>query len=245
MLGLACAVEPDDSGLSADWPHFGGDLGGLRYSPLAGIERDNVDELEIAWEHHSGDFSDGSDGGSYTSLSATPIVVDDTLYYCTGFHRVFALDPETGDLAPLSEALLFTAARAEMLRLEVAPAVGAGEVVMVERCYLSTLVYQGVARGLDLAMLRSVTEVAHAGLWPDRIFLLDVDAATRRSRASRRARADRIESRAENYHAKVAQGYLEVADERMEVIDARGSLETVQALLRERITTMLARDGVA
>ena len=98
-LVFGCAAEDHESRTraSVDWPHFGGDLGGLRYSPLDGIDRDNVDELEIAWEHHSGDFSDGTDGGSYTSLSATPIVVDDTLFYCTGFHRVFALDPETGE----------------------------------------------------------------------------------------------------------------------------------------------------
>jgi quinoprotein glucose dehydrogenase len=85
-----------DSGNVADWPHYGRDLGGAKYTPLDQIDRGNVDELEIAWEHRSGDFDTGEDG-TRTSLAATPIVVDDTLYYCTGYHRVFALDPETGE----------------------------------------------------------------------------------------------------------------------------------------------------
>jgi quinoprotein glucose dehydrogenase len=95
---LACgSPRPlDASGPVADWPAYGGDAGGLRYSPLTQITRENVGDLEIAWEHHSGDVSKGSATESRTSFNATPIVVGDTLYYCTGRNRVFALDAETG-----------------------------------------------------------------------------------------------------------------------------------------------------
>ena len=72
-------------------------LGGLRYSPLTQITAENVSDLELAWVHHNGDISDGSDGSSRTSFNATPIMVGDTLYFCTGFNRVFALDAETGE----------------------------------------------------------------------------------------------------------------------------------------------------
>ncbi len=96
-LALACGESPIDmTGAIAEWRHYGGDLGGLRYSPLTQVHRGNVNELEVAWVHRSGDFSDGSGDVTRTSFQATPIVVDDTLYYCTGFNRVFALDPETG-----------------------------------------------------------------------------------------------------------------------------------------------------
>jgi quinoprotein glucose dehydrogenase len=81
----------------AQWPAYGGDSGGLKYSPLTQITRDNVENLEVAWEHHSGDVSDGSGEVTKTSFQATPIVVGDSLYYCTGFNRVFALNPETGE----------------------------------------------------------------------------------------------------------------------------------------------------
>ncbi len=87
----------DYSGPTAEWPAFAGDKAGLHYSPLRQIRADNVQHLEVAWEHRSGDYSEGGDGEAATSFQAVPIVVDRTLYYCTPYQRVFALDPETGE----------------------------------------------------------------------------------------------------------------------------------------------------
>ena len=97
-LFLACGPPRpvDFSGPIADWPEYGGDKGGMRWSPLTQINRDNVDELKVAWVYNHGDISDGSDGTTRTSFNATPIVVDDRLYFCTGSNRVIALDPENG-----------------------------------------------------------------------------------------------------------------------------------------------------
>ena len=95
---LDCGPDPlDTEGPVAGWPEYGGDKGGLRYSPLTQITRENVNDLEVAWVHHSGDTSDGSDGTTRTSFNATPILADETLYFCTGFNRVFAVDAETGE----------------------------------------------------------------------------------------------------------------------------------------------------
>ena len=80
----------------ADWPVYGRDLGGSRYSPLEQINRDNVSHLEIAWEYHTGDFSDGSAGRQKTSFQATPIMVEGVLYFSTIYGKVIALHPETG-----------------------------------------------------------------------------------------------------------------------------------------------------
>ncbi len=98
LAALACGppASVDDSGPIAAWPAYGGDAGGQRYSPLTQITRENVGDLEIAWEHHSGDISDGTQGEARTSFNVTPIVVGDSLFYCTGMNRVFALDAETG-----------------------------------------------------------------------------------------------------------------------------------------------------
>ena len=104
-LGLPCASllagcrrsSPLDlSGPTSDWPEWGRDKGGLRFSPLTQITPANVAELRVAWVYHHGDISDGSDGTTRTSFNATPIVVDDALFFCTGLNRVIALDPETG-----------------------------------------------------------------------------------------------------------------------------------------------------
>jgi quinoprotein glucose dehydrogenase len=94
---LGCGPAPlDHSGPIAGWPEYGGTKGGLRYSPLTQITADNVGDLELAWTHRNGDFSDGSDGTTRTSFNATPILAGDALYFCTAFNRVFAVDAETG-----------------------------------------------------------------------------------------------------------------------------------------------------
>jgi quinoprotein glucose dehydrogenase len=79
-----------------DWPYYGHDAGGMRYSPLAQINRGNVATLKVAWTFHVGDISDGSGHKKRSGLETTPILVDGTLYLTTAFNRVFALDPETG-----------------------------------------------------------------------------------------------------------------------------------------------------
>jgi quinoprotein glucose dehydrogenase len=80
----------------ADWPQYGRDQQGTRYTSLSQIDAGNVAYLEKAWEYHTGDFSDGSDGRPETTFQATPILVDGVLYLATVYGRVIALDPETG-----------------------------------------------------------------------------------------------------------------------------------------------------
>lgn len=92
------AAEPpaQASGTSDDWPVYGHDPGGMRYSPLTEINRRNVSQLKVAWTFHTGDVSDGSGGRQRSGFETTPILVDRTLYLSTPFNRVIALDPETG-----------------------------------------------------------------------------------------------------------------------------------------------------
>jgi quinoprotein glucose dehydrogenase len=89
------ASDPADGPL-ADWPYYGGDPGGTRYSPLTQINRTNVAQLKIVWEYHTGDLSDGSGGRRVSAFETTPIVAYGTMYLSTPFNRVIALDPETG-----------------------------------------------------------------------------------------------------------------------------------------------------
>jgi quinoprotein glucose dehydrogenase len=98
LASLSCFTpEPVDfGGPVAGWPEYGGDKGGLRYSPLTQITPENVRHLEVAWTYRHGDFSDGRGEVARTSFQVTPIVVGEILYFCTGFMRVIALDAETG-----------------------------------------------------------------------------------------------------------------------------------------------------
>lgn len=157
--------------------------------------------------------------------------------------RSLLLDRSTGNLRPLSEAALFTAARAEMVRRQVEPALAEGRVVVVERCYLSTLVYQGLAPredGVPLDFLRRATELAHGVTFPDRIFVLDVDYETG-TRRRRGGRCDRIEAREAAFHRRVREGFLQLArvEPRAEIIDATGTVEVVEASLRSRVRELV------
>jgi quinoprotein glucose dehydrogenase len=92
----AAQVSAPQDGTFADWPYYGSDPGGNRYSPLTQINRTNVTQLKIAWEYRTGDLSDGSGGRRVSAFETTPIVAHGTMYFSTPFNRVIALDPETG-----------------------------------------------------------------------------------------------------------------------------------------------------
>ncbi len=83
-------------GPKAEWPAYGNDPGGTRYSPLADITRDNVKRLEVAWTYRTKDNAEGFVSGDDRAFEATPLMVDGTLYLSTPTGRVAALDAETG-----------------------------------------------------------------------------------------------------------------------------------------------------
>jgi len=95
-VGVANGAPTQTAGPVAEWPNYANDPGGMRYSPLEEINRENVSQLKVAWIYHTGDVSNGEQGGSKTGFENTPIVVDGTMYISTPFCRVVALDPETG-----------------------------------------------------------------------------------------------------------------------------------------------------
>jgi len=95
-MTLASSPASGQTSGNTDWPNYGNDPGGMRYSPLTQINRENVSNLRVAWIFRTGDVSDGSHDRRRSGFEATPILVDGTLYFTTPFNRVIALDPETG-----------------------------------------------------------------------------------------------------------------------------------------------------
>lgn len=105
---LLCTATRATAAAEIEWPAYGGAAGGGHFSRASEIDKSNVAELELTWTHRSGDFRAGSQnldeavtadslGSRPTSFMGTPIMVRDTLYYCTPFNRVFALNPGTGE----------------------------------------------------------------------------------------------------------------------------------------------------
>src|ERR1051325_484733 len=94
----AAGFEPSDNRLRAmsDWPAYGHDPGGSRYSPLTQVNRENVKSLRAIWTYRTGDINIKARSAGNAAFEDTPIFVDETLYLSTPFSRVIALDPESG-----------------------------------------------------------------------------------------------------------------------------------------------------
>ena len=135
---------------------------------------------------------------------------------------------------PRAEALLYAAARAQLVDERVRPLLDAGTWVLLDRFVDSSLAYQGVARGLGVAQVAAINAFATGGLTPDRTLLLRVDPLTARARQSGRAIApDRIEQERDDFFAAIAGAYDELAagdPQRFAVLDAGGDPERVLAL---------------
>jgi membrane-bound PQQ-dependent dehydrogenase (glucose/quinate/shikimate family) len=92
--GLAFALSVP--ALGDEWPAYGGNPQGTRYSLLRQITPENVAGLKPAWTYHTGDVSDGKNKDSRSGFESTPLIVEGRLYLTTPFNRVIALDPKTG-----------------------------------------------------------------------------------------------------------------------------------------------------
>jgi len=153
--------------------------------------------------------------------------------------RAILLHPDHTEMTPEAEILLFSAARAQIVRQVIRPHLAAGDIVICDRFYDSTLAYQGYGRGLPLEDLRRITTFATGGLVPDRTFYLDLDArAGLRRKAQTPAEWNRMEALALDFHQRVAAGYralIAAEPDRWHVLDAAQSPETIQAAVREEV----------
>lgn len=112
-----------------------------------------------------------------------------------------------------AEALLYAAARAELIEQSVVPLLHSGEWLILDRYVDSSLAYQGAARGLGVADVAAVNRFATGGLQPDRTLLLELDPTRARERSDERGEGrDRIESEDDSFFADIAAAYGEIAD---------------------------------
>ena len=134
-----------------------------------------------------------------------------------------------------SELLLFLAARAQLVKNVIRPALEQGKWVVSDRFSDSTIAYQGYGRGLPLDILKDMNDFACEGLKPDLTILLDVTPETSRARLRRReaatsTEADRIELAGDEFHRRLHRGFVEQAKAypgRIVTIDANGTVDEV------------------
>ena len=133
-----------------------------------------------------------------------------------------------GDVAPMCEAFLFLADRAQHIEHLIKPSVESGKIVICDRHTDSTIAYQGYGRGEDIKQLKYLNELATGSIKPDLTFVFDVTTDVAQQRVG--DEKDRMESAGIEFHKKVRQGYLEIAKlepERVKVIDANNGIEKV------------------
>jgi dTMP kinase len=138
--------------------------------------------------------------------------------------RLILLDRQNRGMSVETELLLFEAARAQLVREVIQPALQAGTWVICDRFYDSSLAYQGYGRGVDLETVARMNEFAVGGRRPDLTILLDLPAESAVRRLSGRAdKADRLDGESAAFMQRIRQGYLEMAAQsngRIQVLDA-------------------------
>lgn len=134
--------------------------------------------------------------------------------------RGVLLDPEHS-IEPVSELLLFLAARADLVAKVIAPALAAGRTVLADRFQLSTEAYQCGGRGLPASLFRDANRAATAGLEPDLTLVLDLPTELGFRRiASERGRLDRMEQAGLEFHARVSEVFQRAAGPGVTHLDA-------------------------
>ncbi|MCX7623861.1 MAG: dTMP kinase [Thermomicrobium sp.] len=142
-----------------------------------------------------------------------------------------------------TEALLFTAARAEHVASLIRPALASGRIVVCDRYVDSTLAYQGAGRGLDEAWLRALHRFATGDLWPDLTVLLDVPIEIGLARRAAAAPLSRLDREAASFHERVRAWYHAAAQReptRWLVVDATGPVEAVADVVWRAVEALLA-----
>ncbi|MDQ2914238.1 MAG: dTMP kinase [Chloroflexota bacterium] len=164
----------------------------------------------------------------------------------SGTNQAVSSAYEIPKISPEAEALLFNAARAELVEEVIRPSLKNGLVVITDRYFDSTIAYQGYGRGGDLDLLRAVCRFATAEVIPTRTFLIDLPVAVASKRLSERGRretgTDRFHDDEGEFHERVREGYLRLAAAepgRFVVIDGDRTEEVVAADIRRQVDQLL------
>lgn len=162
--------------------------------------------------------------------------------------RTLLLSPQKSRLSKEAELFLFLADRAEHVAQVIRPALEKGRIVLCDRYTDSTLVFQGYARGFDLALLRSLNDCATNCLEADATLLFDLPCEMAlerlRNRREKAGEESRIDAEKKAFHEKVREGYLAEARRRKDrfyCIDASRTIPEVLASTREIINTILKK----
>ena len=149
------------------------------------------------------------------------------------------------ELTAETELLLMNASRAQLVREIIRPAIAAGEIVLCDRFYDSTTVYQGTGRCLDATHVQAVIEFPVGDTHPDLTLLLQIPLRTSEERRARRSETDRFEQADRSFFERIEAGYTALAaaePDRIRVIEADQPLDTVATAIWRIVSDRLKND---
>jgi dTMP kinase len=153
--------------------------------------------------------------------------------------RAILLDAKHGAMTDHTELLLYSAARAQITKERIQPALVSGKIVIADRFADSTTVYQGFGRQIDLDFVRHINRFATWEITPDLTFLLEISFATAEARWRQSGRTvDRLEREDRAFHERVWQGYQQLTQaepERFVILNGEQSIDAIASQIHETL----------
>ncbi|KEZ87557.1 thymidylate kinase [Clostridium sulfidigenes] len=155
--------------------------------------------------------------------------------------RAVILDNDNQEMDNMCEALLYAAARAQLIKEVIKPAIAEGKVVLCDRFVYSSIVYQGIARDLGIDTVKSINDCALGGLEADLVFMISIPYDKGIGRKKNQRELDRLENVGMDFHKKVFEGYSKISSiyDKIELINGDDSIENIHRNIVNRVESYI------
>lgn len=156
--------------------------------------------------------------------------------------REIIIDNDNINMAPKTESLLFAASRAQLVEEKIRPGLENGEIILCDRFVLSSLLYQGVGRGLGIDEVKKINDFATGDINPDLTIFFNIDYKTALIRKRANFSPDRLENEEFDFHKKIFDAYLDIAEkykDDIKQVDATRSIDEVSSNVLKLIKDLL------
>jgi len=155
--------------------------------------------------------------------------------------RGVILDNANQEMDNMCEALLYAAARAQLIKEVIKPAIDQGKVVLCDRFVYSSIVYQGIARDLGIDTVKSINDCALGGLEADLVFMISIPYDKGIERKKNQQELDRLENVGMDFHKKVFEGYSKISSiyDKIELINGDDSIENIHRDIVNRVESYI------
>ena len=155
--------------------------------------------------------------------------------------RDVILDNDNQEMDNMCEALLYSAARAQLVKEVIKPTIAEGKVVLCDRFVYSSIVYQGIARELGIDTVKHINDYALGGLEADLVFMISIPYEKGIERKKNQRELDRLENVGMDFHKKVFEGYSKISSiyDKIELINGDDSIENIHRNIVNRVESYI------